>query len=171
MKIRHIILMLALVCPMIANGQRKESVNPTQRGNSGMSAAFRDKAQRAYDAIRRLPTAIPSAESREPGWEQRKLDLDKAVDEAKYKALTVKDKQVLRILSASRFLIGAAKERHVLDRDWQPLSDAAWQCQLELIAELQPKHALSAIGRRQAAEKTCLKQRDAIVKTWEARHP
>jgi hypothetical protein len=149
------ILTTVLLCAIIANGQ-----------GGKMSPAFRDKAQRAFDAILRLPTSIPSAESHEPGWEQRKLDVDKAVDEAKYKARTVKDKQVLALLSASNFLIGAAKERRVLDPDWQLLTDAATQCHAELIAELQPGD-LSAAGRKRAAEKTCLKQQDAIVKSWE----
>lgn len=163
--------MLALLCPVIANGQRKQSVTPTRSGDGGMSAAFRDKAKRALDAIRRLPTTIPSAEYHEPGWEQRKLDMDKAVDEAKYKARTVKDKQVLQILSASRFLIGAAKDFPVRNPDWKLLSDAAWQCRIELMAALEPKYELSASGLKQAAKKTCLKQQDAILKKWGVPRP
>lgn len=141
---------------------------PTQSENK-MSPAFQEQGLRALDAIRRLPL-IPSADDRHPGFEQRKLDAEKAIDEAKYKARTFKDKEVLKILRAAEFLIAAAQKRHVHDPDWKLLTDAASQCKVEITAEFEPD-GLSALGRKQAAQKTCLKKQDAIVKMWGQQHP
>lgn len=152
-KILVAILMFMMVCAVIANGQGQ------------MSPAFREQARRALDAIQRLPL-IPSKESQEPGWELRKLDAEKAVAEAKYKARTVKDKEVLKLLQAANFLIGAAKGRSALDPDWQPLEEAATQCKIEVVVAFDAND-LSELGRKKAAEKTCLKQQDAILKRWE----
>jgi hypothetical protein len=133
--------------------------------SGAMSPAFHEQARRALDAINRLPVDL-SAENRDAGWEQRKLDVDKAIDELKYKARTAKDKEILKIFKAANFLMGAAKERHVLDPDWKPLNEAGFQCQIELVAEFEPKDQLSPLGRKRAAEKTCLKLQDAIIQRW-----
>jgi hypothetical protein len=151
-------LVFMLVCAAIASGQGQ------------MSPAFREQGRRALDAIRRLPS-IPSKEHQEPGLEQRKLDAEKAIAEAKYKARTVKDKEVLKLLQAANLMIGAALRTSELDPDWAPLNDASVQCKVEIIAAVDPIGELSALGRKKAAEKTCLKQKDAILKKWEAIRP
>lgn len=154
-KVKYIVVILIL-------GLAAAVANPQSRG---MSPAFREKARRALDAIRRLPLDL-SADAYDPSYDQRKIDVEKAIDEAKYKTRTASDKQVLKILKAADFLMGAAKKRHALDPDWQPLREAALQCKVELTAEFEPA-SLSSLGRRHAAEKTCLKKQDAIIRLWE----
>jgi hypothetical protein len=117
------------------------------------------------DAILRLPLDL-TADADDPSYEQRKLDVEKAIDEAKHKARTAADIRVLKIFKAADFLMGAAKKRHALDPDWKPLREAAMQCKVELMAEFEPT-SLSSLGRKHAAEKTCLKKQDAIVRLWE----
>jgi DNA repair exonuclease SbcCD ATPase subunit len=150
MKVVLVILILSLLA--VPSSAQTKSKRPAQA--NGMSPAFRDKARRAWDAIQRLPLTT-SARARMPGFEQRKLDVEKAIDEAKYKAHTIKENQVLMILQETDFLIGALRGMHILDPDWGALDAAELQCETELRAEFGP-------GRRDTPAKTCLKQSDAI---------
>jgi hypothetical protein len=167
LSVSSLCLMLTVLCDAQVRRKPKPPTTtavPKQSENE-MSSAFRELAYRALDAIERLPN-VPSAESRETGFDARKLDAEKAIDEAKYKAQTAKDKEILKILSAALFGRTAAKERSALHRDWQKLTQLGIQCGVELKAEFEPDH-LSEAGLKQAKEKTCLSQESAILKAWE----
>lgn len=135
------------------------------RPEGEMSPAFREQAHRALDAIWRVPR-FAAADNPKPGFEVRKLDAEKAVVEAKYKAHTVKDREILRILEVALLGLTAAGDRSAFDTDWKKLQDVASQCITELHAELEPE-VLSEVGRRTAQEKTCIKQMDSIMRAWQ----
>lgn len=146
---------------------QKMGTTPTPKppqSQSKMSPAFQKQGQRASDAIMRVQ--VPSAGRYQAGFEQRQLDAEKAIDEAKYKARTIKDKHVLRMLRAAGFLIEFAKARNADDPDWRLIGVAFITCQIEIAVEFDPNF-LTAAGRKQ--EKTCLKQHDALLKMWEER--
>ncbi len=132
-----------------------------------MSPAFQKQGQRALDAIERIPL-FPSANKIQPGFEQRMLDAEKAIDEAKYNAKTNKDKEVLKILQTTIALIKAQKSMEGLDPDRRITGLAEIQCEAEIKALFEPD-SLSTYGIKQAAEKTCLKKVEAINKIQEQR--
>lgn len=126
-----------------------------------MSAAFREQAQRAYDAIQRVPRT-GSQEYPSAGFDVRELDADKAIAEAKYKAVTAKDKEVLNLMDAALWGRTASERRHLLDPHHLRFFKMGLQCDLELDAELEPEH-LTEIGLTNAHQKTCLTQRKTIL--------
>ncbi len=131
-----------------------------------VSPAFKEKAIRAVDAIERMGVVHSSDsyetgyDSYETGYEQRKLDVEKAIAEAKYKATTDKDFDLLNILQITDQLVGWAKERKTEHEDWKMIVKVAGDCRNEVQFEIDLE--LSKFKR----ERTCLKQRDAILQKW-----
>ena len=92
-----VLAMLALTIGVYA--QSAPTPAPTTQTAPQLSPAFKEAAWRATDALDR----IGDVDSMFLTDVERKLiiDADKAVDEAKYKAVTTMDKEVLRMLKVS----------------------------------------------------------------------
>ena len=140
---------------------------PESHPENEMSAAFREQGWRALDAINRVPV-IGSKEYPQPGFEVRELEAEKAIDEAKYKAQTTKDKDVLKLLWAALYGRTGPEKRSLLDPDHIKLVEMGAQCNVELKAEFEPEH-LTELGLKTAREKTCLSRHEAILGEMERR--
>jgi choline dehydrogenase-like flavoprotein len=130
-----------------------------------MSAAFREQARRAVDAISRIPF-MPTlqSESEAVSLETRKLDAEKATDEAKYKVATAKDREVLKMLDAYLLARTALSSRSTRDLDAYAKMDR--QCAIELAVTFNTGELREDI-KREAENKTCLTQlaqQDAVTK-------
>jgi hypothetical protein len=132
-----------------------------------MSSAFREQARRAFDAVDRVPE-MGSREYPHAGFDIRELDAEKAIAEAKYKAITAKDKEVLDLLGAALYGRTAPETRPLLDPDHNKLIEMGVQCEVELKAEFEPEH-LTELGLKTAREKTCLSRQEAILSEMERR--
>ena len=101
------------------------------------------------------------------GFESRKLDAEKAIDEAKYKARTSKDIEILRVLHAWNGMIDVNpfKSAQMLgDRQTRKmLWDGSLQCYMEIQYEFEPDR-LSLTGKETALKKLCVATRDQISK-------
>jgi hypothetical protein len=161
--------MLYLILAVAGCNQVGESKTPASapapHPDNEMSVAFREQGRRAFDAIERVPS-IGSTENPTAGFELRALDAEKAVDEAKYKASTAKDKTVLDLLGAALYGRTGPEKRSLLDPDHLKLFKMGLQCETELRAEFEPEN-LSELGRQTARQKSCLTQQKAILDEFE----
>ena len=113
------------------------------------------------DALSRLPLS-PSLDDKGSAFDQRLLDAQKAIDEAKYVASANMDKLVLKKLQASEMLDEAMVTLDMLDRRWKQLQTAHWQCVVELNYAFEPDK-LTVEGRATAREGTCMaKEQEAL---------
>lgn len=167
---KALILALTILCVVLTmSGCNRpvESKTPTPapRLETEISPAFREQAQRALDAIERVPE-MGSLEYPHVGFDVRELDAEKAIAEAKYKASTVKDKEILDVLGAALYGRTAVERRPLLDPDHMTIIRMGDQCTIELIGELDPGK-LSEAGLTKANAKTCLTQERALLDKWE----
>jgi hypothetical protein len=161
MKIGIVVISVLVVAQACARGEKAPSApspTPAAISENEMSPEFREWAHRASDAILRLSDS-------DTGIELRKLDAEKAVDEAKYRARTAKDKDFLEVLRAAEYLTARTKTPDVQNPDSILILRNAYQCKREIAAEFEP-----ADSNDNPTEKTCLKQLTAIVKAWDERH-
>lgn len=150
------IVLLSLL-PLVALGQSQ--VAPSHATTPpAMSKSFHDKGHRAIDALNRLPIS-PSLDDKGPAFDQRLLDAQKAIDEAKYVASNNVDRQILKKLQASALLSEGMVAFDMLDRRWKPLQSALWQCQAELSYAFEPSK-LTDEGKATAKEGTCLAKKN-----------
>ena len=162
------LLVVLLTCGVNAQkkGIPKASPKPLLADNE-MSPEFKEQAWRAHDALKRIG-GLPSSDKPERGFDQRKLEAEKAIDEAKYKSVTAKDKEILKLLQTADFFIGAASTKGILNPDWTILTDGSIQCGIELTAQFEPE-SLSEKGKQTASEKSCLDKQTALLKRWSER--
>lgn len=105
----------------------------------------------------------PSLEFPSPGFEARKIDDEKAIDEAKYKARTSKDKEILGVLRTLDSFIDLANLTSIRDSNWKTLGEGRRQCQLEVEFALEPDH-LSDAAKEMATKKLCLTKEYYMVR-------
>lgn len=158
-----LVVLLAFGVNAQKKGVPKALPKPVLADNE-MSPEFKEKGWRAHDAIKRIG-GLPSADKPERGFDQRKLEAEKAIDEAKYKSVTAKDKETLKLLQTANFFIGAASTRDILHPDWKVLTDGSRQCRIELTAQFEPE-TLSEKGKQAASEKSCVDKQTALLKKW-----
>jgi hypothetical protein len=142
-------------------GESKQPDTAMSHPDNEMSAAFREQARRAFDAIDRVPE-MGSKEYPHSGFDVRELDAEKAIAEAKYKAMTGRDKEVLDLLGAALYGRTAPERRPLLDPDHIKLIKMGVQCEMELRAEFEPERLTDA-GLKQARGKTCLTLQKEIL--------
>ena len=118
--------------------QAQPPTAPLESRDNEMSEAFREQAHRALDAIDRLPS-VSSRGSTETWPQDRQLDAEKAIDEAKYKVQTAKDKEVLKILNAAFIGRTSARHRWTTDPGWKRVTELGRQCILELKIKFEPE--------------------------------
>ncbi len=159
------IVLLSLL-PAFALGQSQvelhhDTTAPKTTITNVMSKAFRDKAYRAVDALNRLPPS-PSLDDKGPTFDQKLLDAQKAIDEAKYATSNNRDRQILKKLQASELLSESMVQFDMLDRRWESFDSAGWQCRAELSYAFEPDK-LTAQGKATAKEDNCLaKKKEAF---------
>ena len=117
-----------------------------------LSPEFKEKAQRALDAVERVPHTLSKRDMTLVN-QNLLVDADKAVAEAKYKATTALDMRVLRTLQTWVIYLKHQAIYNVLDAKWQPRVERTFQCQLE--ARLHIGATLSEQGRERAKLDTC----------------
>ena len=165
------ILLISIPPLVLSCGNSRQAqpsaATPESHPENEMSRPFREQGYRAFDAIQRVPS-VGSKEYPQPGFALRELDAEKAIDEAKYKAQTAKDKEVLDLLWAALFGRTGAEKRSLLNPDHMKFFQMGDQCLLELRAEFESAN-LTELGLKTAREKTCLSQHEAILSEMERR--
>jgi hypothetical protein len=157
-----IVSSLCLVTCLSCSNKKGSQAEVQSHSDNQMSSAFREQAYRAFDAIMRVqePLHVQTPVSVEMAFELRKIYAEKAIDEAKYKISTARDKEILEILNASLLL----RNRSSFAPDELKAVEASSQCERELMTEFEPEDSNEFV-RKKAAEKTCLKQLDTL---WSA---
>jgi hypothetical protein len=167
MKVAVVLICFVVFAQACAHGGKTSSAPSPQPSASEneMSPEFQEMGHRALDAILRLNGS-------DTGIELRKLDAEKAVDEAKYKARTAKDKEVLEVLRAAEVLTAEVKTQDVQKPEAIAILRTSYQCRNEAAAELQPANSGGT-----PTEKLCLEQLASITKlladenkAWDERH-
>jgi hypothetical protein len=130
--------------------------------NAGMSSEFKKKAWKALDAIGRI-NPIVSKENADETEQQKILDAQKAVDDAKYEASNADDKHYADVLFWAVSRRADMPNWYTGDSQWEKDIDRAVQCELEVRVQVTPED-LRPEARDRAAKATCVKS-----EVWEAR--
>jgi hypothetical protein len=116
-----------------------------------LSPAFQEMALRASDALERLPDTM-SRRDKGDNYYQLILDAQKAIAEAKYKATSQPDKNLLRRLQTDLNMTETLALFEVLDSRWRQVQDIRLQCWIEIQYGLNPE-SLNDKAKGEAAKR------------------